>query len=173
MSISRASRPAAPKSPPVRIGFMSHRSSSRDRLSRLAGARPAQGQPWQGRQMSFRLPLRNISTEAEPLFRPKGKGPTPPPTDHYEAHESNRIGEDSSAHGSAPNCQIAKKDKRRPGVARQGQGGPLRSNALRGGKRDGKSTFAVLEGRSPSGETPSGQEDKQKNRPSRSTRRMT
>ena len=124
MRISPASRPAAPKSPPVRIGFMSHRSSSRDRLSRLAGARPAQGQPWQGRQISFRLPLRNISTEAEPLFRPKGKGPTPP-TDHYEAHESNRIGRDSSAHGSAPNCQIAKKDKRRPGVARQGPGGPL------------------------------------------------
>jgi hypothetical protein len=52
-----------------------------------------------------------------------------------------------------PNCQIAKKDNRRPGVARQGPGGPLRSNALHGGKRDGKSTFDVLEGRSPSGET--------------------
>ena len=52
------------------------------------------------------------------------------------------------------NCQIAKKDKRRPGVARQGPGGPLWSNALHGGKRDGKSTFDVLEGRSPSGETP-------------------
>ena len=45
-----------------------------------------------------------------------------------------------------PNCQIAKKDKRGPG-------GPLRSNALHSGKRDGKSTFDVLEGRSPSGET--------------------
>jgi hypothetical protein len=53
-----------------------------------------------------------------------------------------------------PNCQIAKKDNRRPGVARQGPGGPLWSNALHGGKRDGKSTFDVLEGRSPSGETP-------------------
>ena len=53
-----------------------------------------------------------------------------------------------------PSCQIAKKDKRRPGVARQGPGGPLWSNALHGGKRDGKSTFDVLEGRSPSGETP-------------------
>src|SRR5258707_15875555 len=50
-------------------------------------------------------------------------------------------------------CQIAKKDKRSPGVSRQGPGGPLWSNALHGGKRDGKSTFDVLEGRSPPGET--------------------
>jgi hypothetical protein len=87
-----------------------------------------------------------------PRFEQKEKAPHPP-TNHYEAHESNRIGEDSSAHGSAPNCQIVKKDKRRPGVARQGPRGPLWSNALHGGKRDRKSTFDVLEGRSPFGET--------------------
>ncbi len=40
-----------------------------------------------------------------------------------------------------------------PDFDRAFQGGPLRSNALHGGKRDGKSTFDVLEGRSPSGET--------------------
>jgi hypothetical protein len=49
--------------------------SSHGQLSRLAGARPAQGQPWQCRQISLRLLLRNIS-KAEPVLRPLLKGPT-------------------------------------------------------------------------------------------------
>jgi hypothetical protein len=82
-----------------------NRSSNRGRLSRLAGARPAQGHPWQCRQISFReISQRRPNTH----FDQKEKAPHPP-TDHYEAHESNRIGEDSSAHGSAPQLPNRKK----------------------------------------------------------------
>ncbi len=52
---------------------------------------------------------------------------------------------------------IAKSQKRIRGdraLSVKGRADPLWSNALHGGKRDGKSTFDVLEGRLPSGETP-------------------
>ena len=51
------------------------------------------------------------------LILTKRKRPHTPPTDHCEAHKRNRIGEDSSAHGSF--CPtIAKSQKRKEETGR-------------------------------------------------------
>ena len=50
-------------------------------------------------------------------------------TGHYEAHETNHIRQDNSAHGSAPLCQIAKSIRGSGAVARQGSDGTRKSVA--------------------------------------------
>ena len=60
--------PVAGRPRDVLLSIIGFAITNRGRLSRVAGAGPAQDRPWQCRQISFRLPLRNISMEAEPLI---------------------------------------------------------------------------------------------------------